>query len=155
MKRGFNLVGIAAGILLLAQFVPYGRNHVNPPVLKEPAWNLPETRMLAQRACFDCHSNETRWPAYSTIAPGSWLIQRDVDEGREDLNFSEWGRSYEEAKEAAGSVEKGKMPPSYYVALHPEARLDSSQIKALAAGLQATIGSNTAAKEERPGEEKK
>ena len=72
---------------------------------------LVQTRALAQRACFDCHSNETKWPWYSTIAPVSWLVQRDVEEGRRGLNFSEWGRPHKEANEAASSVEKGEMPP--------------------------------------------
>ena len=65
----------------LFSFVPYGRDHVNPPVGAEPSWDSPETRALARQACFDCHSNETEWPAYSTVAPVSWLIQHDVSEG--------------------------------------------------------------------------
>ena len=56
------------------QFVPYGRDHVNPPVGAEPTWDSPGTRTLAKQACFDCHSNETEWPAYSRVAPVSWLI---------------------------------------------------------------------------------
>ena len=74
----------------LIQLVPYGRDHTNPPVTSEPAWDSPQTKALAQKACFDCHSNETVWPWYSSIAPGSWLIYRDVVEGRGNLNFSEW-----------------------------------------------------------------
>lgn len=58
MKRALTVAGVAAGVLVLAQPVPHGRHHENPPVQQEPAGNLPETRVLAQRACFDCHSNE-------------------------------------------------------------------------------------------------
>ncbi len=80
-------------VLVLAfvaiQFVPYGGDHVNPPVGAEPIWDSPGTRTLAKQACFDCHSNETVWPAYSRVAPVSWLIQHDVAEGRAVLNFSE------------------------------------------------------------------
>ena len=83
--------------LVAIQFVPYGRNHLNPPIGAEPTWDSPETRALAKRACFDCHSNETEWPAYSRLAPASWLIHRDVAEGRAVLNFSEWQRAQEEA----------------------------------------------------------
>src|SRR5574340_945670 len=72
---------VLAGFLLI-QLVPYGRNHTNPPVTGEPRWDSPQTRALAARACFDCHSNETKWRWYSNIAPISWLIQRDVDSGR-------------------------------------------------------------------------
>ena len=68
-------LGLAIGGFLLIQFVPYGRSHTNPPVLSEPAWDSPETRVLAQTACFDCHSNETDWsPWYTKVAPASWLV---------------------------------------------------------------------------------
>ena len=55
--------------------VPFGHSHTNPPVTKEPAWNSPDTRALVQRACFDCHSNQTTWPWYSHVAPVSWLCK--------------------------------------------------------------------------------
>ncbi|HEY5650870.1 MAG TPA: heme-binding domain-containing protein, partial [Acidimicrobiia bacterium] len=84
-----SLVAVAA-VAVAIQLVPYGRNHSNPPVVQEPAWDSQQTRELAVAACFDCHSNETEWPWYSNIAPVSWALQRDVDEGREELNFSEW-----------------------------------------------------------------
>src|SRR3954449_12180710 len=82
----------ALGIGVVIQLIPYGHSHANPPVLKEPKWDSPQTRALAQRACFDCHSNETTWPWYTHIAPVSWLIARDVIEGRQHLNFSTWGQ---------------------------------------------------------------
>lgn len=131
-------------VLLLAfaaiQFVPYGRNHINPPVAAEPAWDSPETRMLAKQACFDCHSNETEWPAYSRVAPVSWLIQRDVSEGRAVLNFSEWQRRQEEASEAAEEVLEGEMPLAFYRLMHAHARLSAADRDRLAAGLERTIG---------------
>ena len=80
------------GVLLAIQLVPYGRGHRNPALRSEPPWDSPATRELARQACFDCHSNETQWPAYASIAPASWLVQHDVDEGRAALNFSEWQR---------------------------------------------------------------
>jgi len=85
------LIGIVlAGVIVLIaiQLVPYGHAHTNPPVTGDPQWDSPQTRELAKRACFDCHSNETVWPWYSNIAPVSWLIQHDVDEGRSRMNFS-------------------------------------------------------------------
>jgi cytochrome c551/c552 len=133
------LLGIAV-LVLAIQIVPYGRNHSNPPGRNEPAWDRPETKALAQRACFDCHSNETVWPAYANIAPVSWLVQHDVDEGREKLNFSEWQRPQKESKEAAQSVREGEMPPWQYVLLHPEAKLSAEERSALIRGLEATIG---------------
>jgi len=86
-------VGLGLPLVFLAlQLVPYGRDHVNPSKVSEPAWDSPATRALAKQACFDCHSNETEWPAYARIAPASWLVQHDVEEGRAVLNFSEWQR---------------------------------------------------------------
>ena len=66
LLRGFVIVIVG---FLAIQLVPYGRTHTNPPVTAEPAWDSPQTRALAVRACFDCHSNETVWPWYTSIAP--------------------------------------------------------------------------------------
>lgn len=142
MRRwlGRGLLGLGA-LLLVMQVVPYGRNHTNPPVRQEPAWDSATTRELAVRACFDCHSNETVWPAYSNVAPLSWLVQRDVDQGREALNLSEFDRPQEEAHESAEQVQEGKMPPPIYLPLHPEARLTPAEREQLIAGLTATLGS--------------
>ncbi len=140
-KRILGISGLAlAAALVVAQLVPYGRDHTNPPVAAEPHWDSPTTRGLAQRACFDCHSNETRWPWYSHVAPSSWLLQSHVDEGREALNFSEFQKSYKDAHEAGQEVREGDMPPLSYLLLHPEARLSASEKQELARGLDATLG---------------
>lgn len=131
---------VLIGGLLLIQLVPYGRDHDNPAAVAEPSWDSSQTRELTVRACFDCHSNETVWPWYSYIAPVSWLVQRDVDEGREELNFSEWNRPQEEAEESAETVREGSMPPRTYLLTHPEARLTDTELAALADGLAATLG---------------
>lgn len=135
----FGVIFLAA-VFVLMQFIPYGRNHSNPPVVQEPAWNAPETRALAVRACFDCHSNETVWPWYSYVAPVSWLTQRDVDEGRQKLNFSDIINSGEEGREAGETVLKGEMPPFQYFPTHPEARLTNAERQQLALGLDQTLG---------------
>ena len=131
-------------VLVLAfmaiQFVPYGGDHVNPPVGAEPTWDSPGTRTLAKQACFDCHSNETEWPAYSRVAPVSWLIQRDVSAGRAVLNFSEWQRPQEEANEAAREVLEGEMPLRIYRLMHAHARLSAADRERLASGLETTLG---------------
>jgi hypothetical protein len=131
------VIGLVA-LFVLIQLVPYGRNHVNPPVIKEPQWDSPQTRELAKRACFDCHSNETNWLWYSNIAPMSWLVQHDVDEGRSRLNFSEWGQQELEVDEIGEIVSEGEMPPAQYLPMHPEARLSADERQALARGLVAT-----------------
>ena len=134
---------VALGILgtfLAIQLVPYGRDHTNPPVIGEPAWDTPATRALAKQACFDCHSNETEWPAYASIAPASWLVQRDVNEGRAVLNFSEWPRPQEEARDAPEEVLEGEMPPVAYTLIHAHARLDAAARDRLAKGLAKSLG---------------
>jgi hypothetical protein len=127
-------VGLLGGFLVI-QLFPYGRDHINPPVTGEPSWAAPETRALAKKACFDCHSNETEWPAYASIAPVSWLVQHDVDEGRAALNFSEWTRPQKEAKEAREEVTEGEMPPAAYRLVHAHARLSTADRDRLAKGL--------------------
>jgi len=127
-------------LLLVIQSVPYGRQHTNPPVVEEPSWDSPATRELAREACFDRHSNETQWPPYSRVAPISWLIQHDVDEGRAALNFSEWQRTQAEASEAAEEVREGEMPPAIYKLMHGGARLDAADRDRLARGLARTLG---------------
>jgi Haem-binding domain len=132
---------MTAVLVVGIQLIPYGRAHANPPVESEPPWDSPSTRELAVRACFDCHSNETRWPWYSNIAPVSWLVQRDVDQGRAQANWSEWGSNPEdESAESAETVIDGSMPPSIFTILHPEARLSDEEVEALIAGLEATFG---------------
>ncbi len=129
---------ILAGFLLI-QLVPYGHDHTNPPVTGEPAWDSPATKVLAQRACFDCHSNETAWPWYSNVAPVSWLLQRHVTEGRQRLNFSTWGTSRQEVERAARLIQEGEMPSWDYLILHPDARLSDAEKQQLIDGLTKTF----------------
>ncbi len=139
MRRNVAL-GAVLGFLLI-QFLPYGQDRTNPPVISEPKWNAPKTRELFMRACGDCHSNETKWPWYSRIAPVSWLVAYDVAEGREHLNVSMWGHQKKnEGDEAAEELREGEMPPLPYLLLHPEARLDEKERSALIDGLVKTFG---------------
>ena len=141
MRRFLRRFALVLVVLLVAvQFVPYGRSHSNPPVAKEPAWDSPRTRELAARVCFDCHSNETHWPWYAHVAPASWLLQSDVEEGREHLNFSEFDRTQRHADEAAHELEEGEMPLWFYTPLHLGARLDEAETKELVAGFEKTFG---------------
>jgi hypothetical protein len=136
-----GLLGLAL-VFAVLQLVPYGRAHDNPPTRVEPRWRDPATRALAVRACFDCHSHETRWPWYAHVAPVSWLLQYDTDAGREALNFSAWDTPQEEADDAAEVVRSGEMPLAIYRLLHPEARLSPAERTALADGLTASLGSD-------------
>jgi mono/diheme cytochrome c family protein len=139
-RRSLKRIGVAVvALTAILQLVPYGRSQANPPPVAEPPWDSPRTRALAQRACFDCHSNETRWPAYGRLAPVSWLLQHDVSEGREELNFSEWHRPQHEATNAAEAVREHEMPPLAYRLMHSGARLNAEERDALARGLLATL----------------
>ncbi len=136
----------AAIALAAIQLVPYGRDHKNPPVSGEPKWNSARTSELFGRACKNCHSNETIWPWYSSVAPASWLTQVDVSFGRKAFNVSEWGRTTgeNEGDKAAGEVREGKMPPFFYLPAHPEAKLTAEEKVELTNGLVATFGEKKA-----------
>jgi hypothetical protein len=142
MKKLIIAVAVLAGLFLAIQFVPYGRDHSNPPVIGEPTWNSPETKALAVRACFDCHSNETVWPWYSNIAPVSWLNQHDVDEARQKLNFSEWSQNNNRYRwnEIEEVIQSGQMPLPMYVMMHPTAKLTSAEKNQLIEGLLISTG---------------
>jgi mono/diheme cytochrome c family protein len=128
LKLGWRgWIGVALGLLVAIQLVPYGRAHTNPAVVREPEWDSPRTRELFFRACKDCHSHETVWPWYSHVAPMSWLVQYDVDEARSHFDVSEWGREHNEGDEAAEMVREGEMPLWYYLPAHPEARLSDAE----------------------------
>jgi hypothetical protein len=137
LRRVF--LGLALGLLAI-QLVPKGRSHTNPPARVEPSWPSPRIRALAVRACFDCHSNETVWPWYSFVAPASWLIEHDVEEGRDELNFSQFDRPQRHAKDAAAELREGEMPPAIYLPLHASARLTESEKQELVAAFVSLFG---------------
>jgi hypothetical protein len=121
----------------LMQAIPYGKNHINPPVVSEPRWDTPETRATVKTACFDCHSNETTWPWYANVAPASWIVQRDVDAARAKLNFSDWRPGYD-ADDIEAAL-KERMPLRLYWRINPHARLGPSDRVYLIRGLTRTI----------------
>lgn len=129
-------------LFVAIQFIPYGRDHVNPPAVAEPAWDKPSTREATRGACFDCHSNHTVWPAYAKVAPISWLLQHDVEEGRAALNFTEWQRPQEHAKDVREQVGENHMPPLIYRVMHSGARMSAEERAALAESLARTIAAS-------------
>jgi hypothetical protein len=140
LKRLLPFVGAALVVLVVAiQFVPFGRPAPNPPTLREPRWDSPQTRELVARACMDCHSNNTRYPWYSYVAPISWLVNKDITDARERMNFSEWDRVQRGASDAVEVIQKGEMPLPIYLPLHPDARLSPDEKQALIDGIRATI----------------
>lgn len=132
-----RVVQVGLVLFLLIQLVPYGWAKENPPVVQDAPWPDEASAQLARDACYDCHSNETEWPVYSYVAPMSWLVRRDVEEGREELNFSEWPDGARELDDAVETLLEGEMPPSQYELLHPDARLSDAEVDRLVAALEA------------------
>jgi len=130
IKATFILIFIA---LIGIQFINVERT--NPPVTAEiKASN--EVNTIFRNACYDCHSNETKWPWYSKIAPVSWLIINHVEEGRSHLNFSDW-ENYKNPKkdvlkeEIWNEINNDKMPLKMYTYLHQKSNLDPLQRKTI------------------------
>jgi len=141
MKRFLrNAVLVGIGLLIIAQVVPLQRT--NPAVTREVKWNAPETRALAKRACFDCHSNETTWPWYAYVAPISFQVTHHVNEGRGRLNFSAWDQPNANYSEAEREVNRGEMPLWDYLLIHGDAKLTDTEKQTLLAGLKATYASD-------------
>jgi Haem-binding domain len=133
LRAGLGLLAVA----VLLQLVPLGHDHTNPPVTRDAPWPGGRARELATAACYDCHSNQTRWPPQSFVAPFSWLVARDVEQGREALNFSTWDEDEGEADKAADSVADAEMPPRRYVLVHPDAALIDAERQVLVDALAA------------------
>lgn len=146
LRAGVGLLAVLAAI----QFVPYGRDHTNPAGGRDIAWDSPRTEQLMAGACMDCHSNLTKWPWYSNVAPVSWLVQSDVDEGRRELNLSTGDVEVEELVE---SIREGSMPPLQYKPAHRAAWLSDQEKRDLIRGLEATFGAGAAESGETDAEE--
>ncbi len=125
-----KLGALASVFLVFALIQLFPTETRNPPVEQDvPA--TPAARSVLRRACYDCHSNETRWPWYSRVAPVSWLVAHDVRAGREELNFSTWNRydtkhRIELLAESWEEIVEGEMPPWFYLPAHRDAELSAS-----------------------------
>lgn len=134
-------VVLLATVFIALQGAALALPHTNPPVIAEPQWDSPQTRELFMRACGDCHSNETEWRWYTYVAPVAFLAYRDVTEGRQKCNISEWGMGREaECDESVEEIQEGEMPPWFYLPVHPEANLTAQEKQQLIQGLIATFG---------------
>jgi hypothetical protein len=122
---------------VVAQFIRPAKT--NPP--SNPAASLMtkaprEVAQIFDRACRDCHSNDTSWPLYSQIAPMSWLVTYDVREGRDHFNYSEWTSiDPDDQDKLLGGVctlaKKGRMPLWQYLVIHRGAKLSSADVTTL------------------------
>jgi cytochrome c len=143
----------AAGLVGLGYVHPFGNPRVEPPqspgTLLQDA-NMPSgAKAVLLAKCADCHSNETRWPIYARIAPGSWLIEKDIVEARKRINLSQWKDTPLETQQVwtakiVREAKSGDMPPLQYLVLHSGAKLSTADVQALSVLGQASGGSEAA-----------
>ena len=126
-------------VFIIIQFFPIDKTS---PITNEgmdflKIKNTPEPiAKLIRNSCYDCHSNETKYPFYSNIQPVAWLLKNHIDEGRKELNFSTFAtyepkRQARKLEEAAEYVEQKKMPLESYTLGHSDAKLSDEQRKQL------------------------
>lgn len=135
MKIGKKILLILLGVFVVMQFFRITKTNATVVASNDfISITQPnaEVKALLESACYDCHSNQTRYPWYSEVAPVSWWLQHHVDEGKEHLNFSEWGtysekRSDHKLEECAEEVEHGEMPLDSYTWTHSDAKLTAEQ----------------------------
>lgn len=148
MKLLWISAAVAAGLVAVASVLPgpyAGAVRVDPASAAAPLAQAsqlgPDATATLARACSNCHSDRTEWPLYGQIAPVSWLLRRDVAEGRKFFNLSRWPE-YGAAGQgqllsaASGQIKAGQMPPARYLLLHPEARLTDQEKAALIVALE-------------------
>ena len=138
LKSIVALVGLA---VIVGQIGSGQRSGIKPGKLDLRLSSNSEPARILVRACGNCHSNQTDWPWYSHVAPVSWWIARDVSEGREKLDFSEWDtystrQKRDKLESMCGLISTGRMPPHLYTAMHPEARLTENDKEAVCAFTQ-------------------
>lgn len=130
-----KIITYSLAVFFAVQFIPL--NRTNKPVNKsENMADLydtpPKVLNVLRKACYDCHSNETKYPSYAYIAPFSWSLKTHVNEGRKYMNMSEWANYNRDQKKgilekSIKTIELGTMPMPAYTAWHPEANLKDAE----------------------------
>ena len=152
--RSWIIAGLTVAVIVGLGYVhPFGNPRVEPAkgldTLLQGA-NIPaNARAVLIAKCADCHSNETRWPVYARIAPGSWLIERDIVKAREEMDLSHWDQIAAEKQDVLKAkiiqeAKSGDMPPLQYLALHWNAKLSHDDVQALVMLGQRAGGSEAA-----------
>ena len=128
------LLAIVLGFLLTQLYRPAKTNPAEDPArtLRANAAVTPEMGQILTNSCGDCHSYKTTWPWYSHVAPVSWFIVSDVNEGRRHFNISDWAKYKPEQRqrkldEACELVDEGDMPLKQYTWMHKGSKLSESQ----------------------------
>jgi hypothetical protein len=147
MKAWQYITGGLVALIVIAQFIPNELPAVetsNPGDIIQSGIVEDDVAVLLKNSCYSCHSNETHYPWYSYVAPSSWLVAKDVREGREELNFSTW-TSYSMMDKLAKlddiieEVKEGEMPMGIYTLIHPSAKLDDAQIQLIVTWAETTM----------------
>ena len=115
---------------------PDRSNPVSPPGDSLVPLATPEVAAILDRACRDCHSNETRWPWYTNVSPTSWLVANHVHQGREVFNYSQWTAIDEDDQDKllggmCSLAERGRMPLPSYLLVHRGAKLSPADVRTL------------------------
>ncbi|WP_158944421.1 heme-binding domain-containing protein [Granulicella sp. S190] len=141
MKHQVVIIVLSAVVVVGSGFVhPFGNPRVAPPkgldTLLVQADMPANAKKILMTKCADCHSNETRWPVYARVAPGSWLIERDIVEARKKMNLSLWDQKSPDDQEVMiGEIiheaKNGEMPPLQYRLLHWKSQLTTTDVATL------------------------
>jgi cytochrome c len=140
MRPWIVAVLIVGAVAALGHLHPFGNPRVEPAkglgMLLQGADMPANAKAVLVAKCADCHSSETRWPVYSWIAPGSWLMERDIVQARKRMDLSRWEEMSPETQQVlmakmVQEVKKGDMPPLQYLALHWDARISNADVEAL------------------------
>ena len=140
MRKILKWIAITLLIVFVGmQFVRPAKT--NPPIdqsqtIEAHTQMTPQVAAIFDRSCNDCHSNKSRWPWYSNVAPASWLVIGHVNDARRDMNLSEWGkrdrdRQSRKLQQICDEVTDGAMPLGSYTPLHPGSKLSAADIKTL------------------------
>lgn len=140
MKARFKKIAIGAGVVFaLIQFVQPARNQSGQVLDTDisKTVSVPENvQSILSKSCYDCHSNNTRYPWYTSIQPGGWFMAYHVRNGKEKLNFSDFGsyskrRQESKLKSIASQIKDDVMPLSSYTLMHSDARLSLGEKEAI------------------------
>lgn len=156
MKRLRYILIALVVVLVVIQFIPVELPVVtkeNPQDILKGTLVSPDVAQLLKKSCYSCHSNETEYPWYSYVAPSSWLVVRDVNKGREELNFSNWSdydmrRMLSKLEDIGTEVNEGHMPMPIYTFMHPSAKLTDEQRQLIVLWSEAAMDSVVEAEEE-------
>ncbi len=147
-KLGKKIVLLLLVALVIMQFIPVDKPETTTDNPNDITKDISVPKEIAARlktSCYDCHSNETKYPWYSKVAPVKWALFNHIEEGREHLNFSEWKTLSNDDKidaldEVVEVLEEGEMPMESYLILHSEAKLSQQQKEDVMAWAESLMG---------------